>query len=71
MPSQHPSSALSERLLGIGLEIDAHDRRALRSIIHTSTGMPPDETLSADDLAIAVIELHRLDVLRRPPIIPD
>jgi hypothetical protein len=58
MPILRPADDLCRRLLTVGLPEVKHNRRTLRSVVHRSTGVPPNEHVSADELARKILDLH-------------
>jgi hypothetical protein len=58
MPIIRPREELCGRLSRIGLPEYQHNRRFLRQLIERSTGEPPKEQMSADELAEVVLMLH-------------
>ena len=66
MPIIRPVDELCARLSSIGIPERQHNRAALRTFVHLSTGLPPDEHVAADDLARKVLDLHRAGRLVRP-----
>jgi hypothetical protein len=65
--SQRPSGTLCRLLEAVGVSPRLHSKRALRTIIHRSVGVPPHEHKSADELAQQVLEIQSQGQL----IIPD
>jgi len=61
-----PSQAFCDALRSIGLEEQDFKRPALRSIVHASTGAPPERGISTDELAAEVLRLYRDRILRKP-----
>ena len=58
MPIIRPDDLLCAQLLAIGLPEYRHNRRVLRTLVHRSTGIPPGEHQTADQLARTVLDLH-------------
>jgi hypothetical protein len=59
MPTSLPCKEMRAALEAIGIEWERHERRALRSLIHERTGMPPPDHRSADELAAMLLELEK------------
>lgn len=60
-----PSVELAAALAAMGLAGHEQTRGGLRSLIHASTGVPPDLHLPTDQLARRVLELHSTFKLKR------
>jgi hypothetical protein len=62
---QEPHARLQHALTAAGIPSDQHNRGALRSIIHASTGSPPPDHCDADMLAEIVLVLANRNMLKK------
>ena len=64
---KRPRDELARALLEIGLTPKDLTHVALRAYVHTSTGYPPEEHTTTDQLAQEVLYLHEVKLLRGLP----